>query len=132
MLASFTVIVLFEVTGDLLQAWLQLPIPGPVIGMGMLLAALIGRGRLPDGLECAANGLLRYLPMMFVPAGVGAMAHFDLIRAEWRAIAVALAVSSVLAVIVTALAMRGVERVLRSARETVPIPPRNQSPEGAG
>jgi len=69
MLANLTVIVLFELAGDLLQSLLQLPIPGPVIGMALLLAALIGKGRLPDGLDRAASGLLLYLPMMFVPAG---------------------------------------------------------------
>ncbi len=132
MLASFTVIVLFEVAGDLLQSWLQLPIPGPVIGMALLLAALIGRGRLPDGLDRAASGLLPYLPMMFVPAGVGVMAHFELIRAEWRSIAIALVASSILAIVVTAAVMRGVERVQRAARVRAPIQANKPSAEGAG
>jgi len=132
MLAGLTVIVLFEVAGDLLQSWLQLPIPGPVIGMALLLAALIGRGRLPDGLDRAASGLLLYLPMMFVPAGVGVMAHFELIRAEWRSIAIALVASSILAIVVTAAVMRGVERVQRAARVRAPIQANKPSAEGAG
>lgn len=117
MLENLTVIMLFEVAGDFLQSFLRLPIPGPVVGMALLLVALIGKGRLTGGLDLAAAGLLRYLPMMFVPAGVGVMAHFDLIRAEWRSIALALLGSSVLAVVVTALTMQGVERVSRAARE---------------
>jgi holin-like protein len=121
MFESLTVIVLFEVAGDLLQSLLRVPIPGPVIGMALLFAALVGKRRLPDGLDCAARGLLRYLPMMFVPAGVGVMAHFELIRAEWCSIGIALIVSSGLAIVVTALAMRGVERLQRAARETAAI-----------
>ena len=131
MLENLTVIVLFEVAGDLLQSLLQVPIPGPVIGMALLLTALIGKGRLTQGLDSTASGLLRYLPMMFVPAGVGVMAHFDLIRGEWRSIALALAVSSGLTIIVTALTMHWVERALRSARERTPVRATKVNMEGA-
>jgi holin-like protein len=129
MLENLTVIALFDLAGDVIQSLLQLPIPGPVVGMALLLATLIARGRLPAGLDTAAGGLLRYLPMMFVPAGVGVMAHFDLIRTEWRSIVVALVTSSGLAVVVTALTMRGVERMLRSPG--APIPATKLSAEGA-
>lgn len=118
MLASLTAIVLFEVAGDLLQQLTSVPIPGPVIGMALLLAALILTGRLTDGLDRAASGILSYLPMLFVPAGVGVMAHFDLIRAEWPAIMVALAGSSVLAIAVTAVTMSAVERMQQAIRGT--------------
>jgi putative effector of murein hydrolase LrgA (UPF0299 family) len=43
--------------------------------MAPLLLALIGMGRLPDGLDRAASCILSYLPMLFVPAGVGIMVH---------------------------------------------------------
>lgn len=117
MLASLTVIVLFEVAGDALQALFRLPIPGPVIGMALLFAALIGNGKLPPALDRTASGLLGYLPMLFVPAGVGVMAHFDLLRAEWPAIVAALLVSSVAAVVVTGLTMRAIERTQQAVRD---------------
>ena len=123
MLPSLTVIVLFEAAGDLLQTLLKLPIPGPVIGMALLFVALIGKGRLPDGLDRAASGILCYLPMMFVPAGVGIMVHFELIRAEWLAICAALVVSSVLAIVITAATMRTIERARQVVREAA----RNQA-----
>ena len=122
MFGSLTVIVLFEAAGDLLQGLLHLPIPGPVLGMALLVLALVGRGGLPEGLDRAASGMLSYLPMMFVPAGVGIMAHFDLIRAEWVAICSALAASSVLAVVVTAAIMRGAERAQQALREAANAP----------
>jgi holin-like protein len=123
MLPSLTVILLFEVSGDVLQTLLHLPVPGPVVGMALLLVALIGKGRLPDGLDRAASGILCYLPMMFVPAGVGIMVHFELIRAEWLAICAALVVSSVLAIVITAATMRGIERAQQAVREAA----RNQA-----
>jgi holin-like protein len=130
MLASLTIIVLFEVVGDLLQTMLKLPIPGPVIGMTLLLVALIGMGRLPSELDRAASGILSYLPMMFIPAGVGAMAHFDLIRAEWPVIGAALVVSSVLAIVVTAGTMRAVERAQEGVREPARIQATKQTVGG--
>ena len=123
MLPSLTVIVLFEAAGDLLQTLLDLPVPGPVVGMALLLVGLIGKGRLPEGLDRAASGILCYLPMMFVPAGVGIMARFDLIRAEWPAICAALVVSSLLAIVVTAATMRAIERAQQAVREAA----RNQA-----
>lgn len=117
MLASLSVIVLFELAGDLLRSLLRLPVPGPVIGMALLLAALAVRRRLPETLDHAASGLLSYLPMLFVPAGVGIMAHFALIRTEWPVIAAALLVSSLLTIVVTAATMIAIERVQLSVRQ---------------
>lgn len=130
MVASLTTIVMFEVFGDLLQNLAGLPIPGPVIGMALLLAVLIFRGRLPDELDRAATGILFYLPMLFVPAGVGVMAHFDLIRTEWLALALGIVGSSILAVAVTALTMRAVERAQQSIRKVRRHPAPAPAPEG--
>ena len=117
MLKYLTAITLFDVAGDFIQSTARLPIPGPVIGMALLLLALIGKGALPDGLDRAATGILSYLPMLFVPAGVGIMVHFDLIRAEWPAITVAIGISSVLTIVVTATTMRSVERLQQATRK---------------
>jgi holin-like protein len=111
MLGSLTLIVVFEIAGDLCQQVTGLPIPGPVLGMVLLLLFLIAKGGLPEHLDRAANGLLSYLPLLFVPAGVGVMAHFELVRAEWPALVAAILVSSALAIIVTAGTMRLVERL---------------------
>lgn len=122
MLAGLTAIMLFEVAGDYLQALVGLPIPGPVIGMALMLFALIARGGLPGQLDRAAGGILFYLPMLFVPAGAGVMAHFDLIKMQWPALVIGIVGSSVLAISVTALTMRGVERageVVRALRRRV-------------
>ena len=114
MLRGFAVLVLFQIAGDVIRHFTGLPVPGPVIGMALLLAALVATARLPDVLDRTANGILSYLPMLFVPAGVGVMAHLDLIRTEWPAITVAITLSSVFAVIVTAATMQGLERLQRA------------------
>ena len=116
MLTGLVTIAGFEVAGDLLQKMMGFPIPGPVLGMALLLSALIIRGRLDAELERSSAALLSYLPMLFVPAGVGVMAHFDLIRAQWPSIALALVLSSLLTIIVTAGTMRGIEWLQQAFR----------------
>lgn len=116
MLTGLSAIALFELAGDFCQRMTALPIPGPVIGMALLLSALIFRGRLPDTLDRASTGLLSYLPMLFVPAGAGMMAHLDLIKAQWLALTAGVIGSSVLAVAATALTMCAVERAQRAVR----------------
>src|SRR5579875_95833 len=53
-----------------------------------------------------------------LPAGVGVMAHVDLIRTEWPALALGIVGSSILAVAVTALTMCTIERAWQAIRET--------------
>ena len=64
--------------GELLSRGFYLPLPGPVLGLVLLLAALnIGFVREPVA-ECA-NFLLSHLSLLFIPVGVGVMTHLALL-----------------------------------------------------
>lgn len=64
--------------GELLSRGLSLPLPGPVLGLVLLLAALkFERVREPVA-ECA-NFLLSHLSLLFIPVGVGVMTHLALL-----------------------------------------------------
>ncbi len=88
--------------GELLVRALAVPVPGPVLGMVVLLVGLMINGRVPSALRMAGEGLLRYLTLLFVPAGVGLMTHFGLIREELGVLAVTLVASTALTLAVTA------------------------------
>ena len=87
-----------------------LPVPGPVIGLAILFALCAARGAAPDALCETAQTILRHLSLLFVPAGVGMMAHAARVESEWLAIAVALLASAVLTIVVTAFIFRLVAR----------------------
>jgi len=91
---------------------LALPVPGPVIGLVLLFAVLIIRGKAPVSLTHTANGLLDYLSLLYVPAGVGIMVNFALIQKEWPAILLTLILSLTLTLIITAFVMRWLIRML--------------------
>jgi holin-like protein len=116
MLAALTVLLVYQLVGEVVVVALRLPIPGPVVGMALLFATLVVRGRVADGLKETANGLLRHLSLLFVPAGVGVMAHLGRLTHEGWPIAVSLVVSTLATIAVTALVMR----TLLARRRTEP------------
>jgi len=90
---------------------LRIPVPGPVLGMILLFLTLILRKGSGESLDSASSALLSHLSLLFVPAGVGMMVHFDRIANEWLPISVALVLSTVLTMAVTAAAMLASRRV---------------------
>lgn len=110
MVASLALLLGFQLAGEVIARGLGLPIPGPVIGMLPLLIALIVRGKAPEPLKRVSHALLQHLSLLFVPAGVGIMAHFGLIRAEWLPLTAALVGSAALTLAVTGLTLKALAR----------------------
>lgn len=110
MVSGFAWLLVFQLAGEVLVRGLQWPVPGPVVGMLLLLLVLVWRGGPGDNLRQVGQGLLGNLSLLFVPAGVGIMVHGHRIADEWLALVVALLVSTVLTLAVTALVMRACHR----------------------
>jgi holin-like protein len=109
-LAFLTLILTLQLVGEVLRIALSLPVPGPVIGMGLLFLGLLIRRPASTGLEQTAFALLDNLSLLFVPAGVGVMLHMPLLAAEWRPVLTALIGSTVAAIAVTGWVMVKLER----------------------
>src|SRR4051794_14847401 len=105
-LAGFTVLLVCQLAGELLVRATGVPVPGPVVGMVLLLIGLGVRGERPDGVEVVADRLLANLSLLFVPAGVGVTQYFHLIEDQWAAIVLALFGSTLVTFAVTALIAR--------------------------
>ena len=73
LLRGLTWLVLFQLFGTALNVLLLPMLPGPIIGMLLLFVFLLLRGEVGEPLTVAASGLLRYLPLLLVPAAVGVM-----------------------------------------------------------
>jgi holin-like protein len=123
---AFLILVGCQLTGEVLRRTLHLPLPGPVIGMFLLAAALmVGRddqavGGPDSQLSRTANALIANMGLLFVPAGVGVIAEFGVLRQNWLPILVGLLVSTVLGLVVTGLVMH---RVCRAGERSRPAPP---------
>jgi len=89
-----------------------LPLPGPVIGMLLLFLLMRLRLPLPPELNDAADVLLKYLALLFVPAGVGAVQHLDRLGSEGVRLGAVILLSTVILLTVTALIFAGLAHVL--------------------
>ncbi len=96
----------YQLLGEVLVILFELPVSGPVIGLLLLLATLIIRGRVGESLTTSSTHLLSHLSLMFIPAGVGLMTHYQLLTSEWLAISVALVVGTLLMLASCALIMQ--------------------------
>ena len=101
MVRGLTLLLLFQLCGEFISRILDLPIPGNVLGMVLLLLGLITKLVDIKWLEEAADLLLSNLGLFFVPAGVGVMVYGDLIAAEWLPISVATILSTFVVMAVT-------------------------------
>jgi holin-like protein len=110
MLGALTLLLVYQLAGEVIVQLAGLPVPGPVVGMLLLFLTLAWRGRAPLELRSTSQALLSHLSLLFVPAGVGVMLHFGRLGAEWLPIAAALLLSTVATIVVTALVMRGLQK----------------------
>lgn len=120
MLTSVTALLGCQLAGEFLVRLMDLPIPGPVLGLVIMLAGLALRGGAPEALRTTADGLLRHLSLLFVPAGVGVMLHFERIGDEWLALVGAVILSTWATIAVSAVVFRIVSRLVGSDGEAGP------------
>ncbi|MGB5903054.1 MAG: CidA/LrgA family protein [Xanthobacteraceae bacterium] len=127
MIASLGLILLCQLLGEIVVRSVSAPVPGPVVGLIVLLLLLQGRDRVgllrrgplsDGGVESAASGMLAHLSLLFVPAGVGVVQHLDLVSSHGVAIFVILALSALVTLVVTAVTFIVTSKLLERWRGT--------------
>jgi len=107
---GMAVILGFLIAGEAVSRLLPLPIPGNVVGM-VLLASALGLGVVKLAwIEAVADFLAGHLAFFFVPAGVGLMAHFDLLGRHWPAILVSVTLGTAAAIALVGIFHKAVSR----------------------
>lgn len=95
--------------GELISHGLNLPFPGPVVGMVLLLLALNWR-LVREPVQACAEVLLAHLSLLFVPVGVGVMTHLGLLHEHGWGILLVIVLSTWAGLVVTALILRALWR----------------------
>ncbi len=103
-----------QLSGEVFAHATALPVPGPVIGMTMMLAGLILSGRLRQVIRPVAGTILGNLLLLFIPAGVGAMMQLGTLGSNALALVLAVLVSTFAAITVAALTFVLVAQLTRS------------------
>lgn len=106
MLGALTTLIACQFAGEVAARALSLPLPGPVLGLLLLLAILAARGGPDEALRGVSGTLLRHLSLLFVPAGVGVMTQLGVLGDNWLPVAASLLISTALGLAVTGWVMR--------------------------
>jgi putative effector of murein hydrolase LrgA (UPF0299 family) len=114
MLAALTALLLCQLAGEAIVRAVTLPVPGPVVGMILLFVLMLARAPLPKETGDTANGLLKHLSLLFVPAGVGVVQEIGRLGDTGLRLIAVVVLGTVIALTVTALTFAGVARLLGS------------------
>ena len=112
-LNGLTLLLIYQLIGEVIIRGFKLPIPGPVLGMTLLFLSLVLYRRIPEALDTASTALLSHLSLLFIPAGVGLMLYFDAIAKEWLPIVITLIFSTLISMVVIALSMQFLMKVFK-------------------
>ena len=120
MLRSIFVIFFFQLLGEFLKKFFEMRIPGPVIGLILLLVTLIFLKKFKktaiDNLKAdvinTSNYILSYLSLLFVPIGVGVVMHLSYLENNLFRVLIIVFISTILTIAGTAFLMEKINRKL--------------------
>ena len=120
MLRSIFVIFFFQLLGEFLKKFFEMRIPGPVIGLILLLVTLIFLKKfkktaivnLKADVINTSNYILSYLSLLFVPIGVGVVMHLSYLDNNLFRVLIIVFISTILTIAGTAFLMEKINRKL--------------------
>lgn len=125
MIACLSLLLLCQLAGEVIVGALNLPLPGPVVGLVLLFVLLLTRDRFPmlahgplqeNAVEGTAKGILSHLSLLFIPAGVGVVQKLDVVADHGAAIAILLAVSVIVTLVMTVAAFLVTDKLIARVR----------------
>ena len=90
----------FQLIGEVTVRTVGLSLPGPVVGLALLIIILRIRPALAEQLRPTITVILGHLSLLFVPAGVGVIGNLEVLSEDWFALLVVLVLSTLLAMLV--------------------------------
>ena len=120
MLRSIFVIFFYQLLGEFIKKFFEIRIPGPVIGLILLLVTLIflkkfkktAINNLKADVINTSNYILSYLSLLFVPIGVGVVMHLSYLENNLFRVLIIVFISTILTIAGTAFLMEKINRKL--------------------
>ncbi|MCO4847604.1 MAG: CidA/LrgA family protein [Yoonia sp.] len=117
MIIHLATLLAFQLLGEVTSRGLDLPLPGPVIGMALLFISCVMWPRLAQTITPTTTVLLGHLSLLFVPAGVGVVGHLDKFGSDGAALGVAIIGSTVVAISIGALTFVGLCKLMATSHD---------------
>jgi holin-like protein len=99
-------LLLFQAAGELISKFLVPFIPGPVLGLVVLLTFLVWKGAVPLQIDGVGSAILQHLGLLFVPASVGVLMFLPVLKDHAVAVIGALVLSVMATIAVTASVLK--------------------------
>lgn len=80
LIKQFLIIIAFSFVGEVLHALLPLPIPASIYGIALLFAALETKKLKVSDIAETSAFLIEIMPIMFIPAAVGLLKSWDVVK----------------------------------------------------
>lgn len=101
LIKQFIIILLILFLGNLISDVFKIPVPGNVLGMGILTLSLCtGMIKIKD-VEAVSDFLLSHLAIFLIPSAVGIMLYLPLIKAKLLTIMIPTFLSIIIGLIIT-------------------------------
>ena len=116
-LKQFLIILAVSFIGEILNKFIPLPVPASIYGIViMFLCLLTGITKL-NQVKDAADFLIAIMPVMFIPAGVGLIDSYGIIKDSILAYAVVTLVSTVVVMAVSGIITQYVIKIERGMKK---------------
>lgn len=118
MLRAIFIIFFFQLLGEAIKKFFEMRIPGPVLGLILLLFVLIFLKRfktaaitnLKQDVINTSNYILNYLSLLFVPIGVGVVMHLSYLENNLFKVLIIVFISTILTIGLTAFLMEKINK----------------------
>jgi len=114
MLHTLGLLLACQLFGEIIVRGFGFAMPGPVLGLAMLVLLLGTIPTLAERLRPTTTIILANLSFLFVPAGVGVIGNFEVLLNDGLALLAILTLSTVLSMLATVGTFIGVRRLLES------------------
>lgn len=116
-LKQLSVVLIILFLCEALQQKFNIPVPGTILGMMVLLLLLIFKVIKLKSIENITNTLLGLLSIFFVPVNVGIVVMFDQIKDTWLSILLVLIVSTIVVMTVTGVTVQLLDKHFSKQKE---------------
>lgn len=118
MLRAIFIIFFFQLLGEAIKKFFEMRIPGPVLGLILLLIVLIFLKKfktvaitnLKEDVINTSNYILNYLSLLFVPIGVGVVMHLSYLENNLFKVLIIVFISTILTIGLTAFLMEKINK----------------------
>lgn len=110
LLRETIIIISIYLIGTFISSRFNVPIPGNILGMLILLFLLCTKVIKLEQIQTISNFLLDHLAFFFIPAGVGLMSSAEIIKDTWIKLIIICIITTIIIIVSTGLIVQFISK----------------------